>query len=62
MQITSAMFQVPSPVTGMVHKNGSNAVRIKAQTTDLKEYEIIISNVEVHANYTNQTGMQYTYL
>ena len=55
------MFQVRSPVTGMVYKNGSNAVRIKAKTSDLKEYEIFVSNLEVHANYTNQTGMQHTY-
>ena len=55
------MFQVRSPVTGMVYKNGSNAVQIKTNTSDLKEYEIFVSNVEVHANYTNQTGMQHTY-
>ena len=55
------MFQVRSPVTGMVYKNGSNAVQIKTNTSDLKEYEIFVSNVEVHANYTNQTGMQHTF-
>nr|KAG5707973.1 hypothetical protein BaRGS_025111 [Batillaria attramentaria] len=47
---------VPSPVTGMVHvESGGSAVRIKPKTSDFKEYEVYVSNIELHQNYTNQT-------
>ncbi|KAK7498950.1 hypothetical protein BaRGS_00009759 [Batillaria attramentaria] len=49
-------WRVPSPVTGMVHvESGGSAVRIKPKTSDFKEYEVYVSNIELHQNYTNQT-------
>lgn len=47
-------WKVPSPLTGTAYKDGNNAVRITPQTTDLKEYVIIVSNIILHANYSNK--------
>ncbi|XP_070204336.1 uncharacterized protein [Littorina saxatilis] len=48
-------WKVPSPVTGMVYVEATNTtLRIKPHTDDLKDYEIFISNIELHGNYSGK--------
>lgn len=39
--------QIPSPVAGMLFQTGDNAIVIKPETSGFKDYEIIISNIEI---------------
>ncbi|KAK7113965.1 hypothetical protein V1264_000110 [Littorina saxatilis] len=53
--VWSKGWKVVNPVSGMVYVEGRNAVRIEPQTADLHEYQIVISNIQLNADFKDQT-------